>query len=683
MKSREVVVYSLIFVFLFSITGNVNTVDRNKSEKSFFTLNKTNENQYYTIELSAEDYVDDDETYVDAVVLFQKDVKVRITDMTIKREYDKLNGLAGSFPSLLYDYLQSAWFVSEIGEDKICYLSSVDDVMTNDNLSLVYQPTVVDELSWGVDWIDAERVWGGVEDARSVISGNPAGEDIKVAIVDSGIDYTHPDLNDNYVSGRDYVNDDYDPMDDNGHGTHVAGIVGAEDNNIISVIGVAPKVSLYGVKVLNSGGSGTWSDIIAGINWAAENEMDIINISIGGREGDSLLEEAINRVWDLGIVVVAAAGNYLLINPGVDYPAKYEKAIAVANLKAKPSPEAPTSVTRNSGSCKGPELDLSAPGTEILSTWLSGEYLKADGTSMAAPMVAGTCALILSVDSHFFPYDVRDILIETILDLGVEGHDNKYGYGEINAWRATDLAEDTEPSDSDSDGLYDREEMQHGTNRFDSDTDDDGLSDYEEVHIYVTSPLKPDTDNDGLSDYEEINIYPTNPIKPDTDYDGLTDGWEVEHGFDPLDSADGISDYDGDGLSNGDETSLYNTNYLDPDTDNDGLTDGEEVYGFYIDTIGTRYTDPADSDTDGDGLSDSEEANGFSISGVGLRYTDPTVYDTDGDGLNDRVEVIIIQIDPRDIDTDDDGYTDYEEFCAGTDPKDPTDYPGSGGGFIP
>ena len=481
-----------------------------------------------------------------------------------------------------------------------------------------------------------------------------------------------------------YVNDDYDPIDDYGHGTHVAGIVGAEDDNILGVIGVAPKVSLYGVKVLNSGGSGTWSDVIAGINWAAANKMDIINLSLGGREGDSLLEEAINRVWDLGIVVVAAAGNYNLINPGVDYPAKYEKAIAVANLKAKPSPEAPTSVTRNSGSCKGPELDLSAPGTEILSTWLSGEYLKADGTSMAAPMVAGTCALILSVDSHFSPYDVRDILIETVEDLGVEGHDNKYGYGQINAWEAVVYAEITNPSDSDYDGLYDRDEMQLGTNRFNIDTDNDGLSDYEEVHIHVTSPLKPDSDNDGLSDYEEVNIYTTNHWIADTDFDGLSDGWEVEHGFDPLDPADGISDYDGDGLTNGDETSLYNTNYLDPDTDNDGLTDGEEVYGYEIPTIsGLRYTDPADSDSDGDGLSDSEEANGFSISGVGWRYTDPTNSDTDGDGLNDRVEVIIIQIDPRDIDTDDDGYTDYEEFCAGTDPKDPTDYPGSGGGFIP
>lgn len=118
--------------------------------------------------------------------------------------------------------------------------------------------------------------------------------------------------------------------------------------------------------------------------------------------------------------------------------------------------------------------------------------------------------------------------------------------------------------------------------------------------------------------------------------------------------------------------------------DNDGLTDGEEVYGYEIPTInGLCYTDPADSDTDGDGLSDSEEANGFSILGVGWRYTDPTNPDTDGDGLNDRVEKEIIQIDPRDTDTDDDGYTDYEEFCAGTDPKDPTDYPGSGGWFIP
>ena len=721
----------LSFVFIFSVVGNVNNSYVNQSDTPSFTLNDNTNKQKFDIVLSAKDFITENDQFIDAIVLFNKGVKVKITDISIKREYNRLNGFAGLISRSLYDYLESAWFVSIIEEDKAFQTWCNSDIYINDNVSLNIQPTEVDQLSWGVDWIDAERVWGGTEDARDVIPGNPAGEDIKVAIIDTGIDYTHPDLDENYAGGIDYVNNDDDPMDDDGHGTHVAGIVGAEDNDILSFIGVAPKVSLYAIKVLASDGSGTYADVIAGIDWAADNEMDIINLSLGGPEGDTLLEEAVNRAWDFGIVVVAAAGNYdwilypiIPLRTKVNYPAKYNKTIAVANLKAQyelGNPD-PVSVKRRFDSCKGEELDVSAPGTKIPSTWLSGDYMDISGTSMAAPMVAGTCALILSVDSLFSPYDLRDILIEKAEDLGDEGHDNKYGYGQINAWEAVQEAKETDPSDTDNDGLYDREEMQLGTDRLDPDTDNDGLTDGFEVNSYLTSPLNPDADCDTLNDGEEYALG-TNPHDSDTDSDVMLDPWEVENGLNPLvddtgedPDGDGLlniaeyhhncdpqdSDTDNDGLSDGEEVLTYNTNPWIADTDGDGMPDGweisnnfnprshdssEDADGDGASNLDEYYygTDPNDSDTDNDGMNDLEEI---------VYGTNPFVYDAnldpDGDGLTNYEEVTIYFTNPYSSDTDGDGWSDYlEVFGLGplnpSDPNDPNSVPstGGGGGFFP
>ncbi len=582
MKIREVVVYSLVFMFIFSITGNMSSAYMNKSKMSIFALDETNKNPCCTVELSAKDYITKDDQYIDAVVLFNKEVLVDIKDLEITRIYSSLNGLAGKFPSGLYAYLESAWFVSVIDEDSYVQLCSEDEIIINDNITDYVEPTENDQLSWGVDWIDAERVWGGEEDATDVVLGNYAGENIKVGIIDSGIDYTHPDLDDNYVTGIDYVNNDNNPYDDEGHGTHVAGIVGAEDNDVPGIIGVAPKVSLYGIKVLDSSGKGSFSNIIAGIDWAIENDMDIINLSLGGPFGTTALKEATNRAWDAGVIVVAAAGNKgwyldLFYYWWVCAPAKYDKSIAVANLEPEPSSTDPTSVTRHSSSCTGSSLDVSAPGTLILSTYPSNTYYEGTGTSMAAPMVAGTCALILSANPWFTPDDVRDILIATVEDLGDSGHDNKYGYGQINAWSAVEEANITTPTDTDSDGLYDMEELQLGTDPFDADTD-----------------------GDGLSDGSEVDTYGTDPLCIDTDGDTMIDGWEITYSFDPLDSSDKLGDPDNDQLLNYEEFLACSNPHV-ADTDGDGLSDYQEYHVY--------YTNPLNVDTDGDGYTDYYEIN--------------------------------------------------------------------------
>ncbi len=370
------------------------------------------------------------ERYVDAIILFKPDVEVNLHGMDIIRVYDNLNGVAAHIPMSMYRILQHAWFVSSIQLDqKRTYFQ--------------------DTLDWGVDDVDAEVVWGGSENAVDVIPGNVDGTGVKVCIIDTGIDYTHPDLDANYKGGYDFVDDDSDPKDGNGHGTHCAGIVGAEDNGD-GVIGVAPHVSLYSVRALNSWGQGQDSDIIAGIDWAIDNGMDVISMSLGGGDFSDTFNDAVNRAYNAGIVVVAASGND---GKGtISYPAAYDNAIAVGAIDSDHN--------LADFSNYGPEQEVVAPGVDIYSTmptysvtltWLYGysqNYDKMSGTSMACPMVAGVVALILAANPSLTPAEVRDILHTTSVDYGAAGWDDHYGYGEVNAKAAVDEAGGGTPPDT-------------------------------------------------------------------------------------------------------------------------------------------------------------------------------------------------------------------------------------------
>ncbi|MHA1399585.1 MAG: S8 family serine peptidase [Candidatus Heimdallarchaeaceae archaeon] len=359
---------------------------------------------------------------------------MNIHGIDISYEYSHLNGIAAKIPKGMYKYLENAWFVTAIQEDKKV---------------TIFQDT----LDWGVDHVDAEQVWGGVEDAVDVVVGNVAGTGVKVCILDTGIDYTHPDLDGVYAGGYDFINNDNDPKDDNGHGTHCAGIVAAEDNGQ-GVIGVAPKASIYSGKVLDAQGSGSISTIVAGIDWAIDNNMDIISMSLGASSGDTSLEAAIDRAYNAGIVVVAASGNDG--QRAISYPAKYANAITVGAIDSNNN--------LASFSNYGPEQEVVAPGVNIYSTmptysvtltsWWYGysqNYDQMSGTSTATPMVAGVCALILEADPTLTPAQVRDILHNTATDLGSVGWDESFGYGLVNAKAAVDevggggTPPDTEP----------------------------------------------------------------------------------------------------------------------------------------------------------------------------------------------------------------------------------------------
>ncbi len=280
--------------------------------------------------------------------------------------------------------------------------------------------------SWGVQRIGAGAAHDG---------GNKGGG-VRVGILDTGIDYTHPDLDGNYAGGYDFVNGDPDPRDDHGHGTHVAGIVAAEDNGA-GVVGVAPAARIYALKVLDAGGSGYSSDIVAALEWCVNNGIRVTNNSYGSVPlplldaldigGSTTMKDAFDRSAAAGVVHVAAAGNsgnFLGIGDNEASPARYESVIAVA------------ATDRNNGrasfSSTGPDVELAAPGVSVYSTMRGGGYGAMSGTSQASPHVAGAAALAIAAGVQ----DVRRRLQTTAQDLGVPGRDWQYGYGLVDARRA-------------------------------------------------------------------------------------------------------------------------------------------------------------------------------------------------------------------------------------------------------
>jgi len=275
------------------------------------------------------------------------------------------------------------------------------------------------DVPWGITRIGAPTVHS---------TGN-TGTSVKVAIIDTGIDYTHPDLAANFKGGYDFVNDDSDPMDDAGHGTHCAGTVAAV-NNSEGVLGVAPQVWLYGVKMLDASGEGTLSDAVAGIEWCVDNGIQVASMSWGAENNpiSETLQDACAAAYASGVVLVAAAGNS---GPGtntVNQPGILDSVIAVAAADQTDSWAWFSST--------GPAVEMTAPGVGIVSTVPGSSYGSQDGTSMACPHVSGVAALIIASGVTGAP-QVRERLRLTAQDLGTPGRDEYFGYGLVRAdWAA-------------------------------------------------------------------------------------------------------------------------------------------------------------------------------------------------------------------------------------------------------
>ncbi len=318
---------------------------------------------------------------------------------------------------------------------------------------------------WGLKKVQAGPAW-------DLTTGNG----IVVAVVDTGIDYNHPDIKDNMWhnpgeisgngiddDGNGFVDDVYgydfttcaesdfwgtcvsgktadnDPADGNGHGTHVSGTIAATGNNNLGVIGLAFNSKVMAVKGVSDGGSGFFSDLANALHYAADNGADVINLSWGGLGYSAIIEDAVNYANSLGCVVVAAAGNSN-VNAQQFYPAGLTNVITVAAF----DPNDQKAYFSNFGN----KIDVAAPGVDILSLKANGtalgpvigtNYARLNGTSMATPHVSALAALLLSNHPNYSPSDIRSALRQSADDLGAPGFDIYAGYGRINAFKALTL----------------------------------------------------------------------------------------------------------------------------------------------------------------------------------------------------------------------------------------------------
>ena len=382
-----------------------------------------------------------------ALIAFDKPVGpseqalVRAAGGKIKYSYSIVDAIAAILPSGAIEGLSRNPHVTAIDLDDTVY--AVDAELDN---------------SWGV-----KRIGAGA--AHTDYANKGSG--VKIGIIDSGINYFHPDLNDNYRGGYDFYYYDNDPMDVNGHGTHVAGTACAEDNDN-GVVGVAPQCDLYSLRVLNEDGVGYWSDIIAAVEWSTgaamqiKNvftgeilavqgiKMDVINLSLGkDRNPGTIVKQAFDNGEAKDVVIVAAAGNSGTLSgkgKNVIYPAKFASVIAVGATDSGDK--------RASFSSTGPEVELAAPGVSVYSTWNDNTsysnpqpvcdafgncYKYGSGTSMASPHVAGVAALVIATgvndtnNNKRINDEVRKVMNDTAQDLGSAGRDFQFGYGLVSA----------------------------------------------------------------------------------------------------------------------------------------------------------------------------------------------------------------------------------------------------------
>ncbi len=254
-----------------------------------------------------------------------------------------------------------------------------------------------------------------------------------VAVLDTGVDRDHPDLAPNLVAGRDFVNLDTDPSDDNGHGTEVAGVVGAATGNGGGIAGVAWNAKIMPVKVLGPDGTGLDADIASGITWATDQGTDIINLSLGGFGSSTALDQAVGYALDHDVLVVAAAGNGATGLPS--FPAAIPGVLAVTATDAQ---------GRFAWfSNHGPWITLAAPGIDVVSTKLAAGPTMAiapvTGTSFSSPIVAGVAALVRERHPAWSWNKVAYELVRTARDAGPAGVDDAYGFGIVDAAAALDV----------------------------------------------------------------------------------------------------------------------------------------------------------------------------------------------------------------------------------------------------
>lgn len=273
--------------------------------------------------------------------------------------------------------------------------------------------------------------WGSSRLSYSRVGELSSASGVVVAVLDTGVDGSHPDLAGRVLRGFDArtgaLRGDTDP---NGHGTHVAGIIAAIAGNGIGVEGFASGVSVLPVRVLGADGYGDDADLATGMVWAVDNGADIINMSVGGAEDMSLLRDAARYAYERDVLLVASAGNDALWGNAPSFPAAIPEVVAVGAVSQGDM--------RAMFSNTGPYLELVAPGSSIVSTWPGGRYLYSSGTSMSAPFVSASAALVMA-STGLRGSGLRSALTSSALDLGSPGRDSEFGFGMVDPFSAVGL----------------------------------------------------------------------------------------------------------------------------------------------------------------------------------------------------------------------------------------------------
>ncbi|WP_310552123.1 S8 family peptidase [Paenibacillus glufosinatiresistens] len=264
-------------------------------------------------------------------------------------------------------------------------------------------------IPWGIHAIGADLTNSKKEE----------GKNIKVAVLDTGVS-VHEDLK--VAGGVNILDNTSSYLDDNGHGTHVAGTITAK-NNLYGVVGAAPEVDLYAVKVLDSNGNGDYARIIQGIDWCIENKINIISMSFSGTSESDALHSEIQKAYSKGILLISSIGN--TGNDNINYPSIYSEVLSVGAVDS--------SLNVAQYSSRGAALDIVAPGTDVLSTTLNNKYGYMSGTSMAVPHVTGAAAAVWSSNKNMTNDELKNRLLETATP---KGDAVDYGYGILNLAKA-------------------------------------------------------------------------------------------------------------------------------------------------------------------------------------------------------------------------------------------------------
>jgi hypothetical protein len=325
------------------------------------------------------------------------------------RKTDQLIAFFRRYPGTVYAEPHYLYLTNDFGGDG----SGADgQIIPNDTLYSRYQ--------WNLPRIATEKGWNVTKGSKDVI----------VAIVDTGVQADHPDLQGRLVPGINIVDPNSPPDDDVGHGTHVAGIIAADVNNNEGVAGMTWYTKIMPVKALDSSGAGTTYSVAEGIIWATDHGAQVINLSLGNYAQTNFLHDAVKYAFDHGVVLVAASGNDNTDRPG--YPAAYPEVFAVSATDPDDS--------RASYSNYGDYIDVVAPGTQIASTFPGSRYAALSGTSMACPHVSALASLVRAANPQLGNAEVMDLLRQTARDLGPAGKDNDYGYGQIDVNAAVEAA---------------------------------------------------------------------------------------------------------------------------------------------------------------------------------------------------------------------------------------------------